>query len=130
MRVMAAPRKCPNELRERATRMAVEARRDPATRAGALARVGKQLGINPETLRNWVTQAEIDGGVRPGTTTDDAQPIAELEGENRELRRANEILKTASAFFAQAELDRRLKRSSTTSTSTGAASGSSRSARC
>jgi transposase len=56
-----------------------------------------------------VTQAEIDGGVRPGTTTDDAQRIAELERENRELRRANEILKTASAFFAQAELDRRLK---------------------
>jgi transposase len=106
---MAAPRKYPDELRERATRMAVEARRAPATRAGALARVGKQLGINPETLRNWVTQAEIDGGVRPGTTTDDAQRITELERENRELRRANEILKTASAFFAQAELDRRLK---------------------
>jgi transposase len=89
--------------------MAVEARRDPATRAGALARIANQLGINPETLRNWVTQAEIDGGVRPGTTTDEAQRIAELERENRELRRANEILKTASAFFAQAELDRRLK---------------------
>src|SRR4051794_36078947 len=98
MRVMAAPRKCPNELRERATRMAVEARRDPATRPGALARVGKQLGINPETLRNWVTQAEIDHGVRPGTTTDDAARIAELERENPELRRANEILKPASAF--------------------------------
>ncbi|MCF6510141.1 IS3 family transposase [Blastococcus sp. MG754426] len=96
---MAAPRKYPDELRERATRMAVEARQDPATRAGALARIAKQLGINPETLRNWVTQAEIDGGVRPGTTTDDARRIAELERENRELRRANEILKTASAFF-------------------------------
>jgi transposase len=106
---MAAPRKYPDELRERATRMAVEARRDPATRAGALARIAKQLDINPETLRNWVTQAEIDGGIRPGTTTDDAQRLIELERENRELRRANEILKTASAFFAQAELDRRLK---------------------
>ncbi len=62
---MAAPRKYPDELRERATRMAVEARRDPATKPGALARIGKQLGINPETLRNWATQAEIDGGVRP-----------------------------------------------------------------
>ena len=89
--------------------MAVEARRDPATRAGALARIAKQLGINPETLRNSVTQAEIDGGVRPGTTTDDAQRPIELEWENRKLHRANEILKTASAFLAQAELDRRLK---------------------
>jgi transposase len=106
---MAAPRKYPDELRERATRLAVEARRDPATRPGALARIGKQRGINPETLRNWVTQAEIDGGVRAATTTDDAARIAELERENRELRPANEILKTASAFFAQAELDRRLK---------------------
>src|SRR4051794_16079500 len=130
MRVMAAPRKYPDELRERATRMAVEARQDPATRAGALSRIAKQLGINPETLRNWVTQAEIDGGVRPGTTTDDAQRLIELERENRELRRVNEILKTASAFFAQAELDRRLKRSSSSSTSTRAVSGSSRSARC
>ena len=67
------------------------------------------MGINPETLRNWVTQAEIDEGRRPGTTTDEAARIAELERENRELRRANEILKTASAFFAQAELDRRLR---------------------
>jgi transposase len=78
--------------------MAVEARRDPVTRTGALARVAGRLGINPETLRNWVTQAEIDGGIRPGTTTDDAQRLLDLERENRELRRANEILKTASAF--------------------------------
>jgi transposase len=106
---MAAPRKYPDELRERATRMAVEARQDRATPSGALARVASQLGINPETLRNWVTQAEIDGGVRPGTSTEEARRIAELEREVRELRRANEILKTASAFFAQAELDRRLK---------------------
>lgn len=106
---MGAPRKYPDEIRERATRMAVEARRDSTTRAGALARVGKQLGINPETLRNWVNRAEIDGGHRPGTTTDEAERVAALERENRELRRANEILKTASAFFAAAELDRRLK---------------------
>lgn len=101
---MGAPRKYPDELRERATRMAVEARRDPATKAGALARIGQQLGINPETLRNWVRQAEVDEGYRPGTTTDDAQRLAELEREVRELRRANAILRSASAFFA-AELE-------------------------
>ena len=106
---MAAPRKYPEELRERAIRMAVDLRRDPATRSGALKRVGEQLGINPETLRNWVGQAEIDEGHRPGVTTAEAQRIAELERENRELRRANEILRTASAFFAAAELDRKLK---------------------
>ena len=78
---MAAPRKYPDELRERATRMAVEARKDPATRPGALARIGGQLGINPETLRNWVNQAEIDAGSRPGTTTTDAERLAELERE-------------------------------------------------
>ena len=106
---MAAPRKYGEELRERATRMAVEARRNPASRAGAISRVAEQLGMHPETLRNWVRQAEIDGGVRPGTTTDDARRLAELEGEVRELRRANEILRTASAFFAAAELDRKLR---------------------
>src|SRR5215213_9847360 len=89
---MAAPRKYPDELRERATRMAVDARRDPATRTGALKRIGEQLGINPETLRNWVIQAEIDEGHRPGTTTDDASRLAELEREVRGPRRANAIL--------------------------------------
>ncbi len=106
---MAAPRKYPEELRERAIRMAVDLRRDPVTRSGALKRVVEQLGINPETLRNWVGQAEIDQGHRPGVTTAEAQRIAELERENRELRRANEILRTASASFAAAELDRKLK---------------------
>src|ERR1700712_2113077 len=109
MRVMAAPRKYPEELRERAIRMAVDLRRDPATRTGALRRVGEQLGINPETLRNWVTQAEVDGGERPGTTSDGALRLLDLQREVRELRRANEILRTASAFFAAAELDRKLR---------------------
>jgi transposase len=102
---MAAPRKYPEELRERAIRMAVDLRKDPATKPGALRRVGEQLGIHPETLRNWVNQAEVDAGERPGTSTDDAQRLAELEREVRELRRANAILHSASAFFA-AELDR------------------------
>lgn len=107
---MVAPRKYPEELRERATRMVVEARKDPATRVAACKRIGEQLGINTETLRSWVTQAEVDEGARPGTTTTDAQRLVELERENRELRRANAILKSASAFFA-AELDRPLRSS-------------------
>ena len=106
---MAAPRKYPEDLRGRAIRMALDLRRDPATRSGALRRVGDQLGINPETLRNWVTQAEVDAGDRAGTTSEEARRVVELEREVRELRRANEILRTASAFFAAAELDRRLK---------------------
>ncbi|WP_259558154.1 IS3 family transposase [Brachybacterium sillae] len=97
---MAAPRKYSEELRDRATRMAMDARKDPATATGAIKRIADQLGIHPEALRTWVRQAEIDGGVRPGTTTDDATRIAQLEREVRELRRANEILKTSAAFFA------------------------------
>jgi transposase len=102
---MVAPRKYPEELRERAIRLAVDARKDPASRPGACTRIGEQLGINPETLRGWVSQVEVDAGTRPGTSTTDAARIAELERENRELRRANSILRTASTFFA-AELDR------------------------
>ncbi|GGC18230.1 hypothetical protein GCM10010972_34310 [Cellulomonas carbonis] len=75
--------------------MAVEARRDPATRPGALAPGAQQLGINAETLRSWVTQAEVDAADRPGVTSEEARRIAELERENRELRPANEILRTA-----------------------------------
>ena len=101
----AAPKKYPDELRERAIRLALDARRDPATRVGAFKRIGAQLGINSDTLRNWVIQAEVNAGDRPGTTTEAAARLAELERENRELRRANEILRRASAFFA-AELDR------------------------
>ena len=102
---MPALRKYPDELRERAIRLTLEARKDPATRPGAIRRIGEQLGINPETLRGWVSQAEVDEGTRPGTTTTDAQRLVELEREVRELRRANHILKTSAAFFA-AELDR------------------------
>ncbi len=97
-----------DELRERATRMAVELRQSSETRVGAIERVAAQLGMHPMTLRGWVRQAEVDGGIRPGTTSVEAERIARLEAENRELRRANEILRTASAFFAAAELDRKL----------------------
>jgi transposase len=102
---MAAPRKYPDELRERATRLAVEARRDPASAGGAIRRIADQLGVHPEALRVWVKQAETDEGVRSGTTSAEAARIAELEREVRELRRANQILKSAASFFA-AELDR------------------------
>jgi len=102
---MTAPRKYPEELRERAIRLTVDARKDPASRPSACVRIGEQLGINPETLRGWVTQAEVDEGRRPGTTTSDAEKLDRLEREVKELRRANAILRSASAFFA-AELDR------------------------
>jgi transposase len=106
---MPAQRKYPDELRERAVRMVLEIRQREGRGRGEMARVGRQLGVHPEALRGWVKHAEIDNGTRPGTTSGDAQRIAELERENRELRRANEILKAASAYFAQ-ELGPRLPR--------------------
>lgn len=101
---MGAPRKYPEELRERAIRLVLESREQGSV-AGACGRVGAQLGIPTETLRNWVKAADVDAGLRPGTSSADAALIAELEREVFELRRANAILKSASAFFA-AELDR------------------------
>ena len=103
---MPAPRKYSDELRQRAVRMVFQIQRESGQRKGALAGVAAKLGVNRETLRGWVRQAEVDAGARPGTSSQDAQRIAELERENRELRRANEILKAASAFFAR-ELDPR-----------------------
>jgi len=81
------------------------ARKDPVSRRSAIQRIADQLGINPDTLRGWVNQAEIDEGRRPGVTSAEAERIAELEREVKELRRSNAILRSASAFFA-AELDR------------------------
>jgi transposase len=75
----------------------------------AMTSIASKIGCTAETLRKWVRRAERDQGIREGLTTDDRERLKGLERENRELRRANEILKTASAFFAQAELDRRLK---------------------
>jgi len=106
---MAAQRKYPEELRERAVKMVFEVREREGKGHGELARIGRQLDVHPEALRSWMQQAEIDGGRRPGTTTEDKQRIVELEREVRELRRANEILKAASAYFAR-ELDPRLPR--------------------
>jgi transposase len=106
---MAAQRKYPEELRERAVKMVLEVRARDGKGHGEIARIARQLGIHPEALRTWIRQSEIDGRTRPGTTTDDKQRIAELEREVRELRRANEILKAASAYFAR-ELDPRYPR--------------------
>jgi transposase len=124
---MAPPRKYSAELRERAVRMVFELREQTGEKTGTIARVADQLGVHREALRMWVRQTEVDAGKRPGTTSSDAQRLAELERENRELRRANEILKAASAFFAR-ELDPRLPRWSSSSILTGTGSVSSRSA--
>ncbi|PWK89570.1 transposase [Lentzea atacamensis] len=105
---MAPPRKYSFELRERAVRMVFELR-GQGERTGVIARVAVQLGVHREALRTWVRQAEVDGGKRPGTSTSDAQRIADLEREVRDLRRVNDILKGASAYFAR-ELDPRLPR--------------------
>jgi transposase len=99
-------RRYPPELRERAVRMVLETSSERGERFGAVTRVAGQLGIGPESLRKWVHQAEVDGGKRTGLTTEERARMKELERENRELRRANEILKSAAAFFG-AELDRR-----------------------
>jgi transposase len=108
MDVMAAPSKYPDEVRDRAVRLVrdlVDSGEDGVTITGACRRVGEQLGINTDTLRNWVKLAQEDEGERPGVSTSDRARLIQLEREVRELRRANAILKTASAFFA-AELDR------------------------
>jgi transposase len=110
---MSAPMKYPVEMRDRAVRLVEDLLTDSDLQlsvTGACARVGEQLGINRDTLRGWVKQAQIDAGSRPGVSSDDRRRLVELERENRELRRANAILKTASAFFA-AELDRPSPRS-------------------
>ena len=104
-----SPRRYPPELKERAIRMVLESFERGDQRQGLVTRIARQLDIGPESLRRWVVQAEIDRGGRAGTTSEEARRITELEREVRELRRANEILKSASAFFA-AELDRPSKR--------------------
>jgi transposase len=102
-------RRYPAELRERAVRLVYEWRDARDRSDGGLKEVAQQLGVHAETVRNWVRQHEIDGRHRPGLTSEEKQRIKELERENFELRRANEILKSAAAFFG-AELDRRPKR--------------------
>jgi transposase-like protein len=97
------------EVRERAVRLVQEHRGEYPSLWAAIESIAPKIGCVPQTLLDWVKQAEIDAGARPGVSTTEAQRIKDLEREVKELRRANEILKLASAFFAQAELDRRLK---------------------
>lgn len=99
----------PLEVRERAVRMVFEHAGEHGTQYAAIRSISGKLGMSAETLRLWVRRAETDGGLRPGLTTDERARMKELERENRELKRANEILKSAAAFFG-AELDRQQKR--------------------
>lgn len=104
MAVQRRPGRYPRELRDRAVRMVFEAERSGRSQWEAISSVAEKLGPTRETVRRWVRQVEIDEGLRPGLATDERERLKQLERENRELRRANEILKAASAFFA-AELD-------------------------
>ena len=97
------------EVRERAVRLVVESAPSHGSEWAAIESVAAKMGCAAETLRHWVRQAQRDTGQRPGLTTAERERLKELERENRELKRANEILRKASAYFAQAELDRRPK---------------------
>ena len=103
---MGTTKQYPTELRQRAVAMVLEWRRERGRTDGGLNEVGEKLGVHPESIRNWLKHHQIDAGLRPGLTTEERQRLKELERENRDLRRANEILKSAAAFFG-AELDRR-----------------------
>ena len=97
------------EVRERAVRLVKESEGDHGSEWAAITSVASKMGCTAETLRKWVRQAERDSGKRGGVTTAERERLKQLERENRELKRANEILRKASAYFAQAELDRRHK---------------------
>jgi transposase len=99
----------PPEIRERAVRLVLDTIERDGERHGVVTRIARQLDVGAETLRTWVRQAEIDRGDRPGLSTEERERLKELEREVKELRRANEILRSASTFFA-AELDRRQAR--------------------
>jgi transposase len=101
---MTTGKKYPREVRERAVRLVREHASEHDSEWAAMVSIAEKIGCTAETLRKWVRQAQVDSGARPGTSTADAERIKELERENRELRRSNEILKAASAFFAR-ELD-------------------------
>ena len=97
------------EIRERAVRLVLTTEHEHSSRWAATQSIAAKIGCTPETLRTWINKIEVDSGTKSGVTTDQAQRTKELEREVRELRRTNEILRKAAAFFAQAELDRKPK---------------------
>jgi transposase len=103
---MSRSTRYPQEVKERAVRLVLEHEADYPSQWAAICSIAEKSGMSPETLRQWVRRSEIDAGERPGLTTSERERLRQLERENRELRRANEILKAASAFFAR-ELDPR-----------------------
>ena len=106
---MARPSRYSPEVRERFVRMVLDQAGEHGSQWATIAAIAPKVGCTTETLRRWVRQAERDTGHRPGLTTDERQRLKDLEREVHELKRANEILRKASAYFAQAELDRRVK---------------------
>ena len=106
---MKKPKKFSPEVRERAVRLVLDQQREHESQWAAINSIAGKIGCSGETLRKWVRQAERDTGKRDGLTSSERERLKQLERENRELKRANEILRKASAFFAQAELDRRPK---------------------
>lgn len=106
---MPRPSRFSPEVRARAVRMVQEHAAAHESQWAAITSIAEKIGCHAETLRNWVRQAERDAGQRPGLTTEERERLKQLERENFELRRANEILRLASAYFAKAELDRRHK---------------------
>lgn len=106
---MEKPKRFSPEVRERAVRLVLEQQREHESQWAAINSIAGKIGCSGETLRKWVRQAERDTGRRDGLNSSERERLKQLERENRELKRANEILRKASAFFAQAELDRRLK---------------------
>jgi len=106
---MGRPSNYSDEVRERSVRLVFEQSERHGSQWKAIQSIASKIGCTPETLRRWVRQAEVDHGDRAGLTTEERKRLKALERENRELKRANEILRKASAFFAQAELDRKAK---------------------
>ena len=104
---MSVQKRYPAEVRERAVRMVFDHLSEYSSQWAAIGSISSKIGCTRETLRSWIRRAEVDQGRRAGLTSDERARLKDLERENRELRRTNEILRKASAFFAQAELDRR-----------------------